>query len=149
MHNRKLNRRATGEPKMSRRPNIITILVDDMGFSDLGCYGGEIETPNLDALAGNGLRLTQFYNTARCCPARASLLTGLYPHQAGVGMMVYRMNWQTYTRGNCMQDAWARWAADSDVLPYPENRETPRPIPWPPQVGNVSGPMERRRGGIG
>jgi len=75
---------------MSQRPNIITILVDDMGFSDLGCYGGEIETPNLDALAGNGLRMAQFYNTARCCPARASLLTGLYPHQAGVGMMVYR-----------------------------------------------------------
>ncbi len=68
-------------------PNIVVILVDDMGFSDLGCYGSEIPTPNLDALAANGLRFTQFYNTARCCPTRASLLTGLYPHQAGVGHM--------------------------------------------------------------
>jgi arylsulfatase len=70
------------------RPNIIVILSDDMGFSDLGCYGGEIATPNLDALAEKGLRFTQFYNTARCCPTRASLLTGLYPHQAGIGHMM-------------------------------------------------------------
>ena len=69
------------------RPNVIVILCDDMGFSDLGCYGGEIRTPNLDGLAASGLRFTQFYNTARCCPTRASLLTGLYPHQAGVGHM--------------------------------------------------------------
>ena len=69
-------------------PNIVVILADDMGFSDLGCYGGEIATPNLDALAAGGLRFTQFYNTARCCPTRASLLTGLYPHQAGVGHMM-------------------------------------------------------------
>lgn len=69
-------------------PNIVVILVDDMGFSDLGCYGSEIPTPNLDALAKNGLRFTQFYNTGRCCPTRASLLTGLYPHQAGVGHMM-------------------------------------------------------------
>src|SRR5262249_51777753 len=59
-----------------------------MGFSDIGCYGGEIHTPNLDALAAGGLRFTQFYNTGRCCPTRASLLTGLYPHQAGVGHMM-------------------------------------------------------------
>jgi arylsulfatase len=70
------------------KPNIIVILSDDMGFSDLGCYGGEIRTTNLDALAAGGLRFTQFYNTARCCPTRASLLTGLYPHQAGVGHMM-------------------------------------------------------------
>lgn len=69
------------------RPNIVVILSDDMGFSDIGCYGGEIETPNLDRLATGGLRFTQFYNTARCCPTRASLLTGLYPHQAGMGHM--------------------------------------------------------------
>jgi arylsulfatase len=69
------------------RPNIIVVLVDDMGFSDIGCYGSEIPTPNLDALAANGLRFTRFYNTGRCCPTRASLLTGLYPHQAGVGHM--------------------------------------------------------------
>jgi arylsulfatase A-like enzyme len=70
------------------KPNIIVILVDDMGFSDLGCYGSEIDTPNLDQLAGNGLRYSNFYNTSRCCPTRASLLTGLYSHQAGVGAMM-------------------------------------------------------------
>lgn len=71
----------------SAKPNIVVILVDDMGWSDIGCYGGELKTPNLDQLAANGVRFTQFYNTARCCPTRASLLTGLYPHQAGVGHM--------------------------------------------------------------
>src|SRR5437773_2696032 len=70
------------------RPNIVVIMSDDMGFSDLGCYGGEIQTPTLDRLASGGLRLTQFYNTARCCPTRAALLTGLYPHQAGIGHMM-------------------------------------------------------------
>jgi arylsulfatase A-like enzyme len=69
------------------RPNIVVILTDDMGWSDIGCYGSEIPTPNLDKLAAGGVRFTQFYNTARCCPTRASLLTGLYPHQAGVGHM--------------------------------------------------------------
>src|SRR5213595_3451865 len=63
------------------RPNILIILTDDMGFSDLGCYGGEIETPHLDALAKDGLRFTQFYNTARCWPSRAALLTGYYAQQ--------------------------------------------------------------------
>lgn len=71
----------------SERPNIILILADDLGYSDLGCYGGEIETPNLNKLAEGGLRMTQLYNTARCCSTRASLLTGLYPHAAGVGAM--------------------------------------------------------------
>lgn len=70
-----------------QRPNIMIVMVDDMGFSDPGCYGGEIQTPNLDRLAGAGVRFTQFYNTSRCCPTRAALLTGLYPHQAGVGQM--------------------------------------------------------------
>lgn len=70
------------------KPNIVVILVDDMGFSDIGCYGSEIPTPNLDALAANGVRFTQFYNTARCCPTRAALLTGLYSHQTGVGHMM-------------------------------------------------------------
>ncbi|MDO8545229.1 MAG: arylsulfatase [Opitutaceae bacterium] len=72
------------------RPNILLILADDIGYSDIGCFGGEIDTPNLDRLAAGGLRFTQFYNTARCCPTRASLLTGLYPHQAGVGYMTDR-----------------------------------------------------------
>ncbi len=74
--------------KAAGRPNIILIMADDMGYSDIGCYGGEISTPNLDRLAAGGLRFTQFYNTARCCPTRASLMTGLYPHQTGVGHMV-------------------------------------------------------------
>jgi arylsulfatase len=71
-----------------RRPNIVLIMADDMGFSDIGCYGSEISTPNLDALAGQGIRFTRFANNARCCPTRAALLTGLYSHQTGVGGMV-------------------------------------------------------------
>ena len=76
-----------GRPGLGR-PNIILVMVDDMGFSDIGCYGGEIRTPYIDGLAAGGLRFTQFYNTARCCPTRAALLTGLYQHQAGMGGMV-------------------------------------------------------------
>jgi len=70
-----------------QKPNIILILADDMGFSDIGCYGGEVQTPNLDNLAREGIRYKQFYNAARCCPTRASLVTGIYPHQAGMGWM--------------------------------------------------------------
>ncbi len=77
-----------GGSDSSPRPDIVLIMADDMGFSDLGSYGGEIDTPNLDRLASNGLRFSHFYNTARCCPTRASLLTGLYAHQAGVGHMM-------------------------------------------------------------
>lgn len=73
-----------------QRPNILLILGDDIGYSDLGCYGGEIRTPTLDRLAAEGLRFTQFYNSSRCCPSRASLLTGLYPTQAGIGHFVGR-----------------------------------------------------------
>lgn len=80
------------EPSMPIvKPNIIVILSDDIGYSDIGCYGGEIDTPNLDALANSGLRFSQFYNGARCCPTRASLLTGLYAHQAGVGYMTGKL----------------------------------------------------------
>lgn len=78
------------------KPNIVVIMADDMGFSDIGCYGGEIHTPNLDSLAAGGLRFTQFYNAARCCPTRASLLTGLYPHQAGIGHMVGDKGYPAY-----------------------------------------------------
>jgi arylsulfatase len=87
------------------RPNILVILSDDMGFTDIGCYGGEIKTPALDRLAGHGLRFTQFYNSARCCPTRASLLTGLYPHQAGMGHMTNNAGLPGYTgsiRENCV-----------------------------------------------
>ena len=70
-----------------RKPDIVVIMADDAGYSDFGCYGGEIETPALDKLAANGLRFSQFYNTGRCCPSRAALLTGVYQHQAGMGHM--------------------------------------------------------------
>ena len=66
------------------RPNVLLILLDDLGYSDLGCYGGEIATPHLDALAAGGVRFESFYNSARCCPSRASLMTGLYPPHAGI-----------------------------------------------------------------
>jgi arylsulfatase A-like enzyme len=72
---------------MAKRPNVVLILADDLGFSDVGCYGGEISTPNIDAIASSGVRFAQFYNTARCSPSRASLLTGLHPHQAGIGIL--------------------------------------------------------------
>ncbi len=72
----------------ARPPNILVILADDLGYSDLGCYGGEIPTPNLDKLARSGVRFEKCYNSARCCPTRASLLTGLHPHEAGVGDFV-------------------------------------------------------------
>lgn len=82
--------------KVAKRPNIIVILSDDMGYSDIGCYGSEISTPNLDKMAANGLRFTQFYNTARCCPSRASLLTGLYPSQTGMGWMNFNQGQPGY-----------------------------------------------------
>lgn len=79
-----------------KRPNIVLIMADDMGFSDIGSYGSEIATPNLDRLAQTGVRFTQFYNTARCCPTRSSLLTGLYNHQTGIGHMVNDQNLPGY-----------------------------------------------------
>ncbi|MBN1845263.1 MAG: sulfatase-like hydrolase/transferase, partial [Sedimentisphaerales bacterium] len=90
-----------------KRPNIILIMVDDMGFSDLGCYGASvIQTPHIDGLAARGLRFSQFYNAARCCPTRASLLTGLYPHQAGMGGMVKKSSqsgpYQGYLNRRCI-----------------------------------------------
>ena len=95
----------TSDKEPAERPNIIIILSDDVGFSDIGCYGGEINTPNLDALANRGIRFSQFYNTARCCPTRASLLTGLHPHQAGMGYMQGRslgnsVAYQNYLRAD-------------------------------------------------
>lgn len=78
------------------RPNIVLIFADDLGYSDLGCFGAEIATPNLDALAQRGVRLTQMYNAARCCPSRASLLTGMHPHQAGIGHMVVDLGEPAY-----------------------------------------------------
>jgi len=81
----------------AEKPNIVVILVDDMGFSDIGPYGSEIPTPHLDALAEQGARFSQFYNTGRCCPTRATLLTGLYSHQAGMGWMTTDQKQPGYT----------------------------------------------------
>jgi len=85
--------RAMNEMESTKsKPNIIIILADDLGFSDISCFGSEIPTPHIDSLASSkngGMRFTQMYNCARCCPSRASLLTGMYPHQAGIGHMVY------------------------------------------------------------
>lgn len=102
-----------------RRPNILIIVADDMGYSDIGCYGGEINTPNLDALARGGMRFTQFYNAARCCPTRACLLTGLYPHQAGVGDMVANRGlpaYQGYLNDSCVTIAEALGAGGYHTL---------------------------------
>ena len=101
---------ATPATTATQRPNVVLIMVDDMGFSDIGCYGSEISTPNLDALAAGGVRLTQFYNGARCCPTRAALLTGLYAHQAGVGHMVNNLGhpaYQGYLNERCLTIAEA------------------------------------------
>ena len=86
------------------RPNIVLIMADDLGYSDIGCFGGEIATPNLDALAEGGLRFTEFYNTARCCPTRAALMTGRYMHQSGVGHMVNDSGRDAY-RGELSRDS--------------------------------------------
>lgn len=77
--------RAQAQQKTKKKPNIILILADDLGYSDLGAYGSEINTPNLDRLAKQGLRFQEFYNNSICAPTRASLLTGQYQHKAGVG----------------------------------------------------------------
>lgn len=74
--------------------NIVLILADDMGYSDIECFGSEIPTPNIDRIAKEGVSFTQGYNYARCCPSRASLLTGLYPHQAGIGHMVTDLGYE-------------------------------------------------------
>ena len=79
---------AAGRSSAASRPHVVVIVADDLGYSDLGSYGGEISTPNLDRLAREGVRFTQFYATPRCSPTRAALLTGLYPHEAGLDLMV-------------------------------------------------------------
>ena len=128
---------ATGQ----QRPNIIVMMADDMGISDIGCYGSEIDTPNIDKLAAGGLRFTQFYNTARCCPTRASLLTGLYAHQAGVGHMMSDYGLPGY-RGNlnrnCVTIAEALKPAGYTTLMSGKWHVTPGDAPkdnWPRQRG--------------
>jgi arylsulfatase A-like enzyme len=136
----------------AERPNIVLILADDMGFSDIGCYGSEIQTPNMDRLAANGIRFTQTYNCARCCPSRASLLTGLYPHQAGVGHMVRNLGvpaYQGYLRDDCVTIAEVLSAGGYRTLLsgkwhvgglYPRND----PSSW--QVGDPERPIPPDRG---
>lgn len=80
----------TGLLSADQRPNVLIVLADDLGYSDLGCYGGEIPTPHLDRLAARGVRFSAFNTSARCCPSRAALMTGLHPHQAGIGSFAYR-----------------------------------------------------------
>ena len=104
-------------------PNIVLILADDMGYSDLGCYGGEILTPNLDKLAAGGLRFTQFYNAARCCPTRAALMTGMYPHQAGVGHDDGRLSPARLSREPCQGVRHDRRGAPLGRLPDDDVRQ--------------------------
>ncbi|HEX9889935.1 MAG TPA: arylsulfatase [Nitriliruptorales bacterium] len=87
------------DERRSTRPNILLVLADDMGFSDIGCYGSEVATPAIDGLAANGLRFSQMYNSARCCPSRASLLTGLHPHQTGIGHAFLPAVWWPFMLG--------------------------------------------------
>lgn len=137
--------KAAEQKSMKKRPNIIVIMSDDVGWTDIGCYGSEIKTPNLDRLAENGLRYSQFYNTARCCPTRASLLTGLHPHQSGVGWMMqdqgaygYRgdLNDNCVTIAQVLRDAGystymsGKW----HVTPAPRSRDCNKHN-WPLQRG--------------
>ena len=99
---------ACTDEKKESAPNIILIMADDMGYSDIGCYGGEVRTPNLDQLAQNGLRFRTFYNNAKSCPTRASLMTGLFNHEAGMGGMSTAVDreppgpYQGYLNENCI-----------------------------------------------
>ena len=99
-----LGSESQGSPA-GQRPNFLVVLADDLGYGDLACYGHQvIQTPNLDGLAANGIRFTQFFNTARCCPTRASLMTGLYSHRASVGHMMGDYGVEGY-RGDLSKNA--------------------------------------------
>ncbi len=128
------------------RPNIILILSDDMGYSDIGCYGSEIMTPNLDKLARNGLRFSQFYNTGRCCPTRGALLTGVYSHQAGLGHMMADQKVRGYqgdlskevvTIAEVMNEVGYNtyMAGKWHVTPSPEQKKNYSKDNWPLQRG--------------
>ncbi|WP_299441935.1 arylsulfatase [uncultured Phycicoccus sp.] len=136
---------------MTGQPDILLVLVDDMGFSDIGCFGGEISTPTLDRLGRDGVRFTQFYNSPRCSPSRASLLTGLHPHQVGVGILNFddtpdgypgNLSEDCVTVAECLRDAGyathlsGKWHLASDM-------ETPNPA-WPTRRGfdHVYGTLE-------
>jgi arylsulfatase A-like enzyme len=130
----------------SERPSIVIIMADDMGFSDIGSYGGEIRTPNLDRLAHNGLRFSQFYNAARCCPTRAALLTGLYPHQAGVGHMVQdrgRPGYLGRLNERCVTIAEVLGAAGYQTIMSGKWHVTPYDYSAEPQLHRDSWPTRR------
>ncbi len=124
------------------KPHVVIVVADDMGYSDLGCYGGEIATPSLDRLGRAGVRLSRFYNTTRCSPSRASMLTGLHPHQAGIGIltsddrpdgyrgslnercltlaeMLREAGYATCLSGKCAVKPAASQVASCDVTPSP------------------------------
>ena len=106
-------------PEEKRRPNIILILADDLGYSDIGCFGSEIKTPNIDRLAARGVRFSSMYNGSRCCPARASLLTGLHPHQAGVAHMTFDLEipgYRGFLKSDCVTVAEALRAEGYSTL---------------------------------
>ena len=107
---RPTNPAAAAPPADDHRPNIVVIVLDDLGYSDLGCYGGEIRTPNIDRLAAGGLRLTRFYNASRCCPSRAALLTGLYPHQVGLARNGHDLTRDGATIAELLREAGYRTA---------------------------------------
>ncbi len=140
-------------PGASVRPNIILVMADDMGYSDIGCFGSEIATPNLDSLAAGGMRFSQFYNYARCCPTRAALLTGLYPHETGIGHMAINLappHYQGFLNRNCITLAEAlksagystymagKWHVGGD-FPMRTWREKAR-------IGEAGYPTPRQRG---
>lgn len=120
------------------QPNIVLIMADDMGYSDLGCYGSEIATPNLDRLAGAGLRFSQFYNAGRCCPTRAALLTGQYSHQAGLGYMTADRGVPSYQgnlRDSCVTLAEVLRSAGYTTLMTGKWHVANRRDTWPNQRG--------------
>lgn len=117
----------------SAQPNLVVILVDDMGYSDLSCYGSEIPTPNIDALAKGSTRFRNFYNCAQCCPTRASLISGMYPHEAGVGDMIDKHSLAVRTAANSPRYSDRRTIIPSSALGLdgvvaPSNRITVRLI---------------------
>ncbi|MHC5536742.1 arylsulfatase [Singulisphaera rosea] len=127
-----------GEPiatKESGRPNIVVVVFDDMGFSDLGCYGSEIRTPNVDRLAMKGLRFTRFYNASRCCPTRAALLTGLYPHQVGLAKNGRDLSRDAATIAELLRDGGyqtamvGKWHL-SETAPLGGKADGPRHMAW-------------------
>ncbi|PTQ98096.1 arylsulfatase [Mucilaginibacter yixingensis] len=128
----------SAQQKAGKKPNIIIILADDMGYSDINCFGSDIETPNINAMAKGGLVMTNFYNASRCCPSRASLLTGLYQHQAGVGDMVNtrpQAAYQGYLNTNCVTIAEALKAGGYNTYMAGKWHVGTAPEHWPVKRG--------------